>query len=155
MLDILPWKRKKDNPVVAFRKEMDRLFDRFFDPDFFPSMDLFGEGEGMWFPKVDVSEGRKTVTVKAEIPGVDTKDIDISLDGRRLIIKGEKKQEHEEKDENYHRLERSYGYFSRTIELPAEVDPNKVDATHKRGVLKIKLRKAKESETKRIKVVSG
>jgi HSP20 family protein len=75
--------------------------------------------------------------------------------GRRLTIRGEKKQEQKEKEETYYRVERSYGYFKRTIELPAEVDPNKVDASYKRGVLKLKLRKVKESEAKRIKVTPG
>ena len=69
--------------------------------------------------------------------------------------KGEKKQEHREEEETYYRVERSYGYFNRTIELPAEVSPDKVDATYKRGILKIKLRKSKENESKRIKITTG
>ena len=80
---------------------------------------------------------------------------DISIDGRRLNIRGEKKQEQTEKEETYFRVERSYGYFNRTIELPTEVDPDKVDASYKKGILKIKLRKTKSAKTKRIKVTSG
>jgi HSP20 family protein len=87
--------------------------------------------------------------LKVEIPGVEARDIDVSLDGRRLMIKGEKKQEKEEKEENFHRTERRYGQFRRTIELPAEVDPSKVDASYKRGVLKIELKKTKESQPKK------
>ena len=71
-----------------------------------------------------------------------------------MTIKGEKKQEAEQKDENYHRMERSYGYFIRTIELPAEVDPDKVDASYKKGVLKVELKKTRESETKKIEIIS-
>jgi HSP20 family protein len=71
-----------------------------------------------------------------------------------LTIKGEKKREKEEKDENYHCMERSYGYFNRTIELPADVDPEKVDASYKKGVLKIELKKTKESEIKKIEIKS-
>ena len=69
-----------------------------------------------------------------------------------MTIKGEKKQEKEEKDSNYHRIERSYGYFNRSVDLPVEVDPEKVDASYKRGILKIIMRKSKESETKKIDV---
>jgi len=100
-------------------------------------------------------EERKDITIKAEIPGIEAKDFDVSIDGRLLTIKGEKKQEQKEKDETYYRVERLYGYFKRTIELPAEVDPNKVDASYKRGILKIRLRKSKESKTKRIKITTG
>jgi HSP20 family protein len=110
--------------------------------------------EDSWFPTIDISEGKKDITVKAEIPGVEANDIDISLNGKLLTIKGEKKQEKEEKEENYHRMERSYGYFNRTIELPSEVDPEKVDASYKKGVLKIELKKTKESETKKIEIKS-
>lgn len=90
--------------------------------------------------------------MKAELPGVETEDIDVSLDGRMLTIKGEKKHEKEEKKENYHRVERSYGYFNRSIELPAEVDASKVDASFKKGVLKIELNKTKATETKKIQI---
>jgi HSP20 family protein len=118
-----------------------------------PAVSVFGRGK--WGPKLDVSEGRKNIIVKAEIPGIEAKDFDISIDGRLLNIRGEKKQEQTEEEETYYRVERSYGYFNRTIELPAEVDPNKVDASYKKGILKIKLLKTKSSDTKRIKVTTG
>ena len=153
MFGILPWKRKKDNFATEYRRELDNLYDRFFEPHFLPSSYLFGEGK--WDPTIDISEGRKDITVKAEIPGIEAKDFDISIDGRLLTIKGEKKQERKQKEETYYRVERSYGYFNRTIELPAEVDPDKVEAKYKRGILKIKLQKAEEYETKRIKVFTG
>ena len=77
------------------------------------------------------------------------------MDGRILTIKGQKKEERKESEETFYRVERSYGYFSRTIELPAEVNPNKVEASYKRGILKIKLRKTKSSEAKRIRIKTG
>ena len=153
MFDILPWKRNKNKRVKELRREIDNLRDRLFDTDFMPSEYLFGKGK--WGPKIDISEGRKDITIKAEIPGIEAKDLDISIDGRLLSIRGEKKQEQTDKDETYYRVERSYGYFNRTIELPAEVDPNKVDASYKKGILKINLQKTKSSETKRIKVTTG
>ena len=153
MFDILPWKRNKNSHSKELSREFDDVYDRFFESDFMPSFDLFGKGK--WGPKLDISEGRKDITVKAEIPGIDAKDFDISIDGRRLNIRGEKKQEQTEKEETYYRVERSYGYFNRTIELPAEVEPDKVDATYKKGILKIKLRKTKASQTKRINVTRG
>ena len=153
MLNLVPWKKPRENHIDLFRNEMDSLFDRFWGEDLFPATEtLFDTG---WLPRVDVSEGKKDITVKAEVPGMDPKDIDISLEDRWLRIKGEKKKETEEKDENFHRLERSYGFFNRTIELPAEVDASEVDASYKKGILKIKLKKAKESETKKITVKTG
>jgi HSP20 family protein len=153
MFDILPWKRKKENHATELRQEIDNLYDRFFEPNFLQASYLFGKGK--WGPKIDISEGRKDITVRAEIPGIEAKDFDISIDGRLLTIKGEKKQEQREEEETYYRLERAYGYFNRTIELPAEVNPDKVDARYKRGILKIKLRKSKENESKRIKITTG
>ena len=153
MFGIMPWKKRKETHANELRREIDNLYDRFFEPNFLPSSYMFGEGK--WDPTLDISEGRKDITVRAEIPGIEAKDFDISIDGRLLTIKGEKKQEHREKEETYYRVERSYGYFNRTIELPAAVSPDKVDATYKRGILKIKLRKSKESESKRIKITTG
>jgi len=153
MSEILPWQRKKESDVNILQRKIDNIYDEFFGPNFLPSTYLFGDRN--WDPKLDISEGKKDITIKVEIPGIEAKDLDISIDGRLLTIRGEKKQEQKEKEETYYRVERSYGYFKRTIELPAEVHANKVDASYKRGVLKMKLRKLKESKTKRIKVTSG
>lgn len=149
MLNLVPW-RKRNNEVSEFRREIDNLFDRFFDGDFFPSTELFREGG--WTPRIDIKEDKKNITVRAEIPGVDHKDLNIDLDGRILSIKGEKKQEKEDKEENMYRVERSYGYFARSLELPAEVDPDGVEAEYKKGVLTVKLKKTRESERKRIEI---
>jgi len=153
MFDVLPWERNKKNNANKYRREMDNMYDQFFGPDFLPSAFLFRKNK--WIPNIDISEGKKEITVKAEAPGIEASDFDISLDGRILTIKGEKKDEQKENEETYYRVERSYGYFSRTIELPAEVDPKKVEASYKRGILKIKIRKTKSSETKRIQIATA
>lgn len=153
MFDILKWKKNKPSRTNQWGREFDELVGRFEPPGYFRPPALFDAGK--WDPTIDVSEGRKDVTVKAEIPGLEANDFDISIDGRLLTIRGEKRREEKKEEETYYRIERSYGYFKRTIELPAEVEPNQVDATYKRGILSIKLRKTKTSETKRIKVVSG
>lgn len=145
-MKLVPWREEK--ALTTFRREMDRLFDRFFEGwPFRP----WAEGRE-WAPSVDVSETAKQVMVKAEVPGMDPKDIDIAITGDVLTIRGERKQEEEKKDENFHRIERSYGAFSRSVRLPAEVDANKVDATYKNGVLKIALPKTKQATVKKIEV---
>jgi len=127
---------------------MDRLFDRFFD---LKPMPFRGE-EAHFIPTVDVSETEKDVLVKAELPGMEAKDIDVSAQGRMLSIRGERKHETEEKGENYHRVERAYGSFSRSVELPAEVDESKVEATYKRGVLELRMPKIVKEPVKKIAI---
>ena len=94
----------------------------------------------------------KGEVVKAELPGIDPKDIDISLSDGMLILKGERKSEKEEKDEDYHLVERSYGTFYRSVRLPREVQSNKINASYKDGVLKITLPKTGETKKKEIKI---
>jgi len=115
---------------------MDRLFDRFFES---PWTELPALGE--WTPALDVTEGKDALTVKAELPGVDIKDVGVSLEGDMLTIKGEKEQKKEEKDERQHRVERTWGAFMRSVRLPAPVDGGKVTATFKNGVITITLPK--------------
>jgi HSP20 family protein len=104
---------------------------------------------------VDVVEGKDNITVQAEIPGCEVGDIDVKLDHRTLTISGEKKQEKEDKGKNVHRVERSYGAFSRMLQLSADVDPKNIDATYKKGVLKLVFKKIQSSETKKIDIKSG
>jgi HSP20 family protein len=120
---------------------MDRLFDRFLEPAW-SEMPALGD----WSPTVDVSEDKDAVTVKAELPGVEQKDIAVSLQEGMLTIKGEKRAEKEEKDKHYHRIERSYGAFYRSIQLPSAVDVGKVAATFKDGVVTITLPKSPEAK---------
>ncbi|MFW6011495.1 MAG: Hsp20/alpha crystallin family protein [Desulfosalsimonas sp.] len=154
MFNIIPWRKRQRREQP---RSGDRLPERFRDffgaGDFFPSW-LFSETREL-APAVDVKEGRKHITVRAEIPGMDKKNLDISLENGILRIEGEKRKENEESGENYYRRESAWGRFSRRIELPAEVDENDVEATYKRGVLSVKLKKTREAEQKRIKVKSG
>ena len=105
---------------------------------------------GRYLPNVDVQETDKSVHVDAELPGMSEKDLEVSLTpkGDALILKGEKKMEHEREEKGVYRAERSYGAFERTVPLPATVDPNKVEATFKDGVLCIDLQKAPEAATR-------
>ncbi|OGP72850.1 MAG: molecular chaperone [Deltaproteobacteria bacterium RBG_16_49_23] len=128
--------------------EMDRFWDSFFD---IAPKGKTEEGGG-WFPYLDVSETKSDIVVKAELPGIDPKDIDISLSDGMLILKGERKSEKEEKDEDYHLVERSYGTFYRSVRLPREVQSNKINASYKDGVLKITLPKTGETKKKEIKI---
>jgi len=143
--EITPW-RPFDN-LSYLRRDMDRLWDRFFGED----LGLMRWREG-WTPALDVSETKNDLIVKTEIAGVDPKDVNISVTGDMLTVKGEKKQEKEEKEEGYHLMERSYGSFSRSVRLPMEVDQDKVKASCKKGVLKITLPKSEKTKAKEVKV---
>ena len=129
---------KPSTGLMTLRQEVDRLFDRFFEP-------WRGQEEapavGEWVPNLDVSETKDALLVKADVPGMEAKDIQVSLQEQMLTIKGEKKQEKDEKDENFHRVERSYGAFMRAVRLPVPVDAGKVAASFKNGVLTITLPK--------------
>jgi HSP20 family protein len=125
----------------GLREEMQRVFDRFLEPRW---EEL--EAIDAWAPKVDFSETKDGFMVKAEIPGVEQKDVSVSLENQMLTIKGEKHKEKEEKDEQHHRVERSWGAFLRTLALPAGVDTAKVNATFRDGVLTIKLPKTPEAK---------
>ena len=106
----------------------------------------------VWNPSVDIFENENEVVIKAELPGMNAKDIDIRLENNVLILKGERKFEKETKEENYHRVEREYGTFSRSFALPTAVNTDKVSADYKDGVLKIVLPKKEEIKPKAIKI---
>ena len=147
---LLPSKRQRAaSPITALRSEMNRLFEDFFGRDFFvePFRDLAG-----WNPALDVAENDTAVIVKAELPGLDPDDVEISLTADVLTIKGEKKEEKEEKDKNYHCVERTYGSFQRSLRLPAPVKADDVEAAYKNGVLTITLPKREESKPKSVKI---
>ncbi len=134
--------------VSKLRREMDRLWEDFFGPG--PRIMRTWAEE--WVPAVDVAEAPDKVTVKAEVPGLDPKELDISLVGDLLTIKGEKKSEREEKKENYHLVERSYGSFSRAIRLPAAVDADKIEASYDKGVLTVTCPKKEPVKPKAITI---
>jgi len=125
-----------------------RMWNETWDP--FRMLDTFPEV--MASPAVDMEETDKEIIIRAEIPGLEKDDFSIELEQDHLILRGEKKQEKEEKDRNYHRVECSYGRFSRTIQLPCEIDANNANAEYKNGVLKITLPKAESARRKLIKV---
>jgi HSP20 family protein len=106
-------------------------------------------------PAVDVYEDEHKVTLKIEVPGIDEKDIDVRVENNTLTVHGERKIEKEEKEENYRRVERQYGSFTRTFTLPQTVDTDSVSATYDKGVLKISLPKKAEAKPKQIKVNVG
>jgi HSP20 family protein len=106
-------------------------------------------------PPVDIYEDEHTITVKMEVPGIDEKDIDVRIDNNTLTVHGERKMEKEEKEENFRRVERQYGSFTRSFTLPSSVDSGQVSAHYDKGVLKINLAKKAEAKTKQIKVNVG
>ena len=130
------------------RKEMDRLWDSFFEG----GLRKRTEGVAEWLPSLDIAETKNELVVKCEVPGMDSKDIDISLSDGMLTITGEKKQEKEEKEADYHVIERSYGAFTRSVQLPKEVQHDKISASYKNGILKITLPKSEEAKKKEIKI---
>lgn len=140
-----------ERPLFALQHRMNRMFD-----DFFRGFDIepFGHfaDEGVFMPHMNISEDEKEITVTAELPGIDNKDLDISVTKDILTIKGEKKTETEDKKKNYHRIERSFGSFSRTIALPEGVDESKVAAELKKGVLKITIPKAPNAQPQQKKI---
>jgi HSP20 family protein len=105
-----------------------------------------------WSPQVDIFETQGEIVVKAELPGMDRKDIALNLENNVLTLKGERRFVKETKDENYHRIERSYGGFSRAFSIPASVDEEKITAEYKDGVLKIVLPKKDQAKQKQIKI---
>ena len=144
-------KREEEHPVLFLQNEMSRLMDRFSRA--FSGSEI-SEREEPWkfVPSVDVSETDNEIHVSAELPGMEEKDIDVSLSGNHLIIRGEKKTEKEKKDKQYYRKESSYGSFHRSIPLPTEVEEDKIEATFKKGVLKIDLPKSQEARKGRKKI---
>src|SRR5512146_1585814 len=134
-------------PWRSFRREMDRLFDRFSTGFGLPSFEPFWNAEAdLPAPAVDVVEDDQTYTVTVELPGLEDKDINVTVSGGMLVIKGEKKQEKEEKNKNYYLSERSYGSFQRSFPVPETVDQDKIAATFTKGVLTIALPKNVEAQ---------
>jgi HSP20 family protein len=146
MKSLIPWGRTT-NFLQPFRQEMDELFQRFFGPEH----DAGGTALA-WSPRVDVEETEKEFVVKADLPGVDPKDVEISLADGALVLKGEKKEAKEEKKKNYHRVERFIGQFYREIPLPAGADADKVAATSAKGVITVTVPKKPDAQPKKIAV---
>ena len=135
----------------TLQDRMNRLFRESYGPE--------GREESLtttsFAPPVDVYEDEHNVTLKIEVPGIDEKDIDVRIENHVLTVHGERKFEKEEKEENYRRVERQYGSFTRTFTLPTTVDAEHVQADYDKGVLKIRLAKKAEAKPKQIKVNVG
>jgi len=148
----MAWELMNTDPFKDIEKERSEM-DRFWDTFLFgvpQKGDLWEEAE--WLPAVDVAETKNEIVVNVEAPGMDSKEFDISLSKGTLMIKGEKREEKVEGEENYHLTERRYGAFTRSILLPQEVEGDKISASYKNGVLKITLPKTEEAKRKEIKV---
>jgi HSP20 family protein len=133
--------------LVNMQREIGRVFDGLL-----PEYDTDNMVVAQWAPRVDVSESKDAYVIKAELPGVSKSDVKITLHDNVLTIKGEKKEEKEEKDVNVHRIERSFGMFERAFSLPLTVKSDKIDASFKDGVLTVTLPKAEEAKPKEIEV---
>lgn len=142
----------KFNPVrdmFSFRNRINHIFDDVFYPI---NRDEVEFSMGSWNPVVDVYDNDDSIVIKAELPGVDKEGIEIDVKDRVLTLKGERSSESEVKDDNYYRRERFFGKFERAFTLPADVDPDKIKADYKDGVLKIDIPKPEEKKPRQITI---
>lgn len=139
------------NPFMSLQREIDRLFEDFTHG--FPA--FAGSGAGKLMPSMDVTETDKEIEITAELPGLEEKDVQINVADNLLTIRGEKKGEKEEKDKNYRLVERSYGAFERTLELPDGVNADAIKASIAKGVLKVTVPKPAPAQAKKIEVKSA
>lgn len=155
---IIPWKKENrslalghgDGDAFALlRRRMNGLFDDFFDR---PSSALWSGFDAPFAPQIDISESDKEVRISAELPGLDEKEVEVSLAGNLLTIKGEKKEEQEEEKGDYWHSERRYGYFERSVQLPQGIESDKAKANFKKGVLKVAIPKRPEAQSSRRKI---
>ena len=143
---IVRWEPFRD--LMTAQRDFDRLFQEAFSP-------AMGAGEvstRIWAPPVDIYENGDNLVLKAELPGINPDDVEVHVEDNTLYLKGERKFEKEVKEENYHRVERTYGTFARTFSLPNTIDSNKVAANYKDGVLTLTLPKREEAKPKSIKI---
>jgi HSP20 family protein len=133
-MELMPW--RPFGELGSIRSEMDRLWNKFLG-----ETSLARRFKDEWSPSVDISQTKDKFVVKAELPGLDAKDVNVSISGDLLTIKGEKKKEEEEKDEHHHYMERYYGSFQRSFQLPVNVKTDKIEATFDKGVLTVTLPK--------------
>ena len=138
--------------LVSIQDEMNRLFNAFFAR----TPDRSKSGMLSWGPLVDISETEDAIEVMAEVPGMKKEDIKISIQDNVLTLKGEKKQEEKEtRGKNFHRVERSYGFFERSFSLPVSLKTDKIKASYKEGILTITLPKSEEAKPKGISIFVG
>jgi HSP20 family protein len=146
----LPAKREGEWPLLSLQREMNRLMEDFFSSDVGLAETW---GRQTFSPSLDVKETDNEIRISAELPGLDEKDIEVMLTGDALVLKGEKKEEKEEKEGNFHRVERRFGSFRRVVTLPEGVDADKSEAKFEKGVLTISIPKTgKAPDTKKIPI---
>jgi len=134
--------------IGTIQNEVNRLFNTFFDTPLASS-----EGAGRrWLPAMDLVEGEDHYTLRADLPGVAEGDVKIEVEDHVLTLSGERKSEHEDRKEGYHRVERAYGSFARTLTLPEGVDPDAIEASFDRGVLEVRIPKPEKREPRRIEI---
>lgn len=161
-MNLIPWKNKSEDrptqrtpstPLAKMRSDLDDLFGRFFEE--------FGASDLSWptWPttgatsmRLDVAESDNEITVTAELPGVEPNDVEISVEGRELVVRGEKKEEKQEDAKGYRYVERQFGSFERVVQLPASADAERVDAKFKNGVLTVTIAKRADAKPRRIEV---
>jgi len=141
---LLPVHRRQGSDLARLHHDMDDLFNAFFG-----GWPIY---EHKLWPAIDVAEDENAIVVKAEVPGCKADDIDISVHGNTLTISGEKKQEEEKKEKGYYHMERTYGSFRRDLNLPNDVDPAKIEATCRDGVLSVTLPKAERAKPTKVKI---
>lgn len=144
-------KSNEDNSMALFQREINDLVENFWQGHFLPTLGQSQFAE-VFNLKINVCETEKDIQITAELPGIDEKDFEVLLLEDTICIRGEKKKEKEEKGKNYHRLEHSYGSFERHVPLPAEVLADKIDASFKKGVLKICMIKNEKTAEKAKKI---
>ena len=142
--DLIPWRHEMER----LKREMNQLYERLLDLGPLRRFDV----AFAWVPVIDMSESGSHITVHAEIPGMEPKNIEVSVQGNVLTIRGERKQESIEEDKEVYRSERSYGTFERSIRLPANVDPEQAKASYTNGVLRIKLLKVDKNRPKKVQI---
>jgi HSP20 family protein len=150
----VPVRRDGESPFTALQRDMNELFDRFFEGFCLEPFD-WTHDLASFRPRLDVSETDDEIQVSAELPGVDENDVEVSLSDDVLTIKGERRDEHEEKHKDWYRREQSYGFFHRAIPLPRGIDADKVHAEFKRGILTVTLPKTASAQRKKISVAAA
>jgi HSP20 family protein len=146
---IVRWEPFRD--LVATQDRFNRLFNEAFSSFFGDE----GVGTQTWALPVDIYETDDSVILTAEVPGVDPKDVDVRIEGNTLYLSGERKLDSGIKEENYRRMERAYGPFSRSFTLPASINPDKVNAEYSNGVLTLTMPKREEAKPKTIKILAS
>lgn len=138
--------------LPQFQREMNKLFGDFFGDRNVPSLWSDGGDWRSFTPSVDIHDDGKVVRIEAELPGLDEKDIDLELNGRFLTLRGEKREEKDESEEGWHKVERRFGSFVRTIELPEGINYDEAKAEYRKGLLRVTLPRKEELRSERRKI---